>query len=113
MTEEARAKLIADQKQHAAKSEKFDQYILDYHRKLQREGFAEAVKVYSKMKPDMAKDLFMGMEDREAMEYMALMSPRSRAAIIKKFQAGKETAKLKRILDLLANEMKVSLEGLR
>ena len=113
MLEEVKQKIVDDEKNLAQREAQFSQMMKDERERLQNEGFLEAVQIYSDMPPESAKKLFMTIEDRPVMEYLALMDGRARKKIIKKFQTPEELEKVKRVIDALMNERKVSLEELR
>ena len=113
MLEEVKQKIVADEKQLAVREAKFSQMMKDERERLQNEGFLEAMQIYSNMPPESVKNLFMTMEDRPVMEYLVLMDDRARKKIIKKFQMPEELEKIKRVINALMNEKKVSLVELR
>lgn len=113
MLEEVKQKIVTDEKQLAVREAQFSQMMKDERERLQNEGFLEAMQIYSNMPPESVKNLFMTMEDRPVMEYLVLMDDRARKKIIKKFQMPEELEKIKRVINALMNEKKVSLVELR
>ena len=75
---------------------------LDEHKaKVQAEGFQKALKSYSTIKPKLAKNDFMQMDDLEVVRYLTEMKAEVVTKILNQFKAPEEEAKRQRVLKLL------------
>jgi len=68
-------------------------------RLLASEGFKKSLAVYESLSADQAKDLFMTMEDADAVRFLSAMEARKAAKIAKAFQSEAEKDRLRKILE--------------
>lgn len=62
-------------------------------------GFKKQLKLYESMQPKQVKDIFMGLSEVEAGDYLQAMSPRMASTVISQFKSPEEKTRLQRLLE--------------
>lgn len=105
---EARDKLSRDVEELEQARLAFATRLENYNAQVASEGFDKALKSYTAMKPKLAKDDLMAMDDERAVRFLAAMKPDAVTAILEKCTTPDEQAKRLRLLQMLEESRRLS-----
>lgn len=105
----ARKKLEKDLEQMRLARAELEEKIELHQSQAKEEGFRQALKNYSEMKPKMVRDDFMQMEDEEVVRFLSAMKTDTATSILNQFKTEQEKNKRVSLMRLLQTQGAVEL----
>lgn len=97
----AQKQLAEDRKALESEKQKFEERQKQAEKLAADQGFQSSLEMYTALPAKQAKDVFMGMDDATAVQYLQAMESRTATKIMKEFKTQPEAERLKKILERL------------
>ncbi len=93
--------LAAERKAHAETVADWQRRVAAAADRAEDAGFAETLTLYEAMAARQVKDVFEGLDDEVALQFLRAMDPRKASKVLKEFEAGPETERVRRLLEMM------------